>query len=313
MGATMELVRWLPPILIGFYVLTRWRMYDRHRHVLESTITTGVLVLGSYGVVQYFLVPSWDAFWMVNSGMHSIGHPSPRQVRVFSMLDSPGPFAMILGTGLVMLFIKDGFFPIISAVPGYLSFLLCRVRGAWIGWMLAIGTIIWLVKGRLRTRLLVSLTAIVILTIPLAVQGPIADQTASRAQTLANIEQDGSYRARIALYQAVPQRILINPVGWGLGSRSMDSGVLMLFWNLGWFGGLSYIAGLSLMVFNLTHEATYFGKIVCGVAAAHLLQLLAGPEPLQQGPSVLFWSLMSLGIASKLSARSSKAHPRPVA
>jgi hypothetical protein len=95
----------------------------------------------------------------------------------------------------------------------------------------------------------------------------------------------------------------MNPIGWGLGSRSMDSGLLMLFWSLGWVGAASYLIGLSLMVSNLVHEATYFGKIVCGVAAAYLLQLLAGPEPLQQGPSVLFWSLMSLGIASKLSAK----------
>jgi len=302
-GATMGLVKWLPPILTGFYVLTRWQTYGRYRQVLENTLTWGVLVLGAYGMLQYFLVPSWDAFWMYNADMHSIGQPYPYRVRVFSLLDSPGPFAITLGTGLIMLFASKGVLPILAAVPGYIGFLLSRVRGAWIGWIVSLSVIVFLTKGRLRIRLLATMVAIIVLTTPLAIQGPIAQETAQRVQTLENVQQDGSFRARMALYRAVPIRLATNPIGWGIGSRSMDSGILTLFWNLGWPGGFLYLAGVALMVRNIFRKPTFFGKIVGGVAAGYLIQFFAGSQLAVQVTGVLFWSLTGLAVASKVAAR----------
>lgn len=300
---TMTLVSWLPPILTGFYVLARWRKYERHRQVLERTLTWGVLLIGVYGLIQYFFLPAWDAFWMRQSGMINVGQPYPYHVRIFSMLDSPGPFAVTLGTGLIMLFIGWGVLPILAAVPGYVSFLLAQVRGSWIGWMVAISTIIYLVKGRLRTRLLAMSGAILILTLPLAMQGPIANQTVSRAQTLTNLEEDGSFRARMSMYQSTSGSILTNPIGSGMGSRGFDSGIMTLLWNLGWPGGALYLSGLALLLLGLYKESTFFGKIVGGVAAGYLVQFLAGGQLLGQVSGVLFWSLTGLAIASKVASQ----------
>jgi hypothetical protein len=308
MRTTMTLVSWLPPILTGFYVLARWRMYPRHRQVLERTLTWGVLILGVYGIVQYFFLPAWDAFWMRNSGMINLGRPYPYQVRPFSMLDSPGPYGVVMGVGVVMLFIGRGFLPIIAAVPGYIGFLLARVRGSWIGWLVAVGTIIYFVKGPLRTRLIGMATAIFILTFPIVVQSPVASQTSSRAQTLTNLEEDGSFNARMAMYRTVTPRILTNPVGWGLGSRGFDSGIVTLFWNLGWPGGFLYLGGLILLLLNLYNESTFFAKIVGGVAAGYLIQFFAGGQLLGQATGVLFWSLTGLAVASKLVVRNTSKH-----
>jgi hypothetical protein len=216
------------------------------------------------------------------------------------MLDSPGPFAVTLGASLVMLFIGRGLLPIIAAVPGYMSFLLAQVRGSWIGWMVAISAIIYFVKGRLRVRLLGMATAILVLTLPLALQGPVANQTASRAQSLTNIEEDVSFRARMSMYQTAPKRILTNPVGWGMGSSSFDSGIVTLFWNLGWPGGFLYLGGIALLLLNVLKGSTFFGKIVGGVAAGYLIQFFAGGQLLGQVTGVLFWSLTGLAVASKL-------------
>ena len=302
-GATMTLVGWLPPILTGFYVLARWRIYPRHRQVLERTLTWGVLVIGVYGIIQYFFLPAWDAFWMRQSGMINVGQPYPYQVRIFSMLDSPGPFAVTLGVGLIMLFIGRGLLPIVAAVPGYIGFLLAQVRGTWIGWMVAIGTIFLTVTGRLRIRLLWMTAAILILTFPLVIQGPIAGQTTSRAQSLTNLEEDGSFRARMSMYQSTTVRILMNPIGWGLGSRGFDSGIITLFWNLGWPGGFLYLSGLAFLLLELYRESTFFGKIVGGVAAGYLIQFFAGGQLLGQVSGVLFWSLTGLAVASKVATR----------
>ena len=301
--STMTLVSWLPPVLTGFYVLARWRIYPRHRQVLERTLTWGVLILGIYGTIQYFFLPAWDAFWMRSSGMINVGLPYPQQVRIFSTLDSPGPFAITLGVGLIMLFIGRGLLPILAAVPGYIGFLLAQVRGTWIGWVVAIGTIFLTVTGRLRTRLLWMIAAVLILTFPLVIQGPIAGQTTSRAQTLTNLEEDGSFRARMSMYQSTTARILMNPIGWGLGSKGFDSGIITLFWNLGWLGGLLYLSGLAFLLLDLYKESTFFGKIVGGVAAGYLIQFLAGGQLLGQVSGVFFWSLIGLAIASKVATR----------
>ncbi|MDF9715016.1 hypothetical protein INN71_12890 [Nocardioides sp. ChNu-153] len=55
------------------------------------------LAIAGYGLVQFQFLPSWDRAWMVASNLSSIGAPVPGQVRVFGSLESPGPYALVLG------------------------------------------------------------------------------------------------------------------------------------------------------------------------------------------------------------------------
>ena len=299
-GATRQLLAWLPPLLTGFYVLNRWHLSNQHIQVLKRTLTWGVLILGLYGILQFHALPAWDAFWMRSAEMNSIGQPYPHQVRIFSMLDSPGPFAVSMTTGLILLFAERGFLPLIAAVPGYASFLVVGVRGAWIGWMVAVGTIISQVTGQLRSRLIMVLVAVTVITIPVILTSPMAERTTNRVETFEDIERDGSVKARVRLYSNAPFRIMMNPVGWGLGSRSMDSGILMLFWQLGWPGSFLYLSGLALLFRDVLHGGALFNKIVIGIAAAYGIQFFAGGQLLSQVSGVLFWSLTSLSIAAHI-------------
>lgn len=296
-GATMQFVRWLPPLLTGIYVLNRRPLARQHVKVIKTSITLGVLLLGLYGIVQFYMPPEWDAFWMRNADMNSIGHPYPYQIRIFSMLDSPGPFAATMGAGLILLFYRSGLLQLVAAVPGYVSFLLAEVRGAWIGWVVAVGAIIAITRGRIRTRLLTVALVATTLTVPVVLTGPIADRVGSRMETLENIEEDGSVQARLRLYRSAPIRILLNPVGWGLGSRSMDSGILTLFWQLGWAGSLLYLSGLALLLRDLFRGSSLFAKIVLGIAASYCFQFFAGGQLLGGITGVLFWTLTSLSVA----------------
>ena len=130
-AATFNLMEWLCPLLIGFHVLAHWRSYPQHRKAVRSTFTMAVIVLGAYGVIQFIMPAPWDAFWMVQSGMSSIGHPVPFRVRVFSTLNAPGPFAMTMMAGLMILFDGRNTLSKIAILPGYAAFLLAIVRGAW--------------------------------------------------------------------------------------------------------------------------------------------------------------------------------------
>jgi hypothetical protein len=296
-GATRQLLSWLPPLLTGFYVMNRWQLAEAHTRVIKRTLTWGVLFLGVYGIAQFQLAPPWDAFWMQNTAMESIGQPYPGEVRIFSTLDSPGPFAVTVTTGLIVLFAGRGFLPILAAIPGYVSFLIVGVRGAWIGWMVALGTIVSQVRGQLRNRLFGVLVAVTLVTVPVVLTGDMGERTTNRIQTLENLEQDGSFKARVRLYSAAPARILMNPVGWGLGSRTMDSGILTLFWQLGWPGSLLYLTGLALLLWDVFQGQSFFAKVVMGVAASYAIQFFAGAQLLSQITGVLFWSLSSLAVA----------------
>ena len=60
------------------------------------------LVAALYGIAQFYLLPSWDARWMMASKLASVGKPQPGLVRVFGMSESPGPYALLVGAALVV-------------------------------------------------------------------------------------------------------------------------------------------------------------------------------------------------------------------
>ncbi|MEO1591177.1 MAG: O-antigen ligase domain-containing protein, partial [Cyanobacteria bacterium J06632_22] len=94
---------WSVPVLFGFHLYANWRDYPQQRQLVYRCFLWGVLVMGSYGLFQYLVAPGWDRYWMVNSEMPVIGSPEPLQVRVFSTLNSPGPFAQVMSAGLILL------------------------------------------------------------------------------------------------------------------------------------------------------------------------------------------------------------------
>ena len=69
MAATYDLANWVYPLLIGFHIMVNARDYPEYRDVLLSTFMWGMLVMGLYGVVQYFVMPQWDVLWMIGSDM----------------------------------------------------------------------------------------------------------------------------------------------------------------------------------------------------------------------------------------------------
>ena len=70
------------------------RDYPEYRDVLLSTFMWGMLVMGLYGVVQYFVMPQWDVLWMIGSDMERTGRAGAvrRRARAHDELMNFGPF-----------------------------------------------------------------------------------------------------------------------------------------------------------------------------------------------------------------------------
>lgn len=298
--ASMGLLEWLIPIFIGFHVYALWRQYPVHRRVIRSTFVFGGFVLGTYGVLQFFVLPPWDAFWMVGSGMNSIGPPIPLELRVFSTLDAPGAFASLIIPSLLLVFDSRSMLGKMSIVPVFISFLLTFVRSAWGGWVIGMFFIAWQSTGRLRLRLIAVTTIAALIIVPITLTGSMADRTTERVETFANLSEDGSLIERQEMYQTYTIEALLNPLGAGLGSIAFDSGFVTILWQAGWVGSFFFLGGLLWLTWKVIRPSSItdpFLVILSSVVMSYLFLMAFG-----QAFGVLgcvLWSFMGLILAGR--------------
>ena len=316
-AATFNLMEWICPLLIGFHVLVHWRTYPQHKSVIRSTFTLGVILLGVYGIIQWIMPAPWDRFWMVESGMTSIGHPEPFRVRVFSMLNAPGPFAMTMMSGLLILFDAKSVGARAAMVPGYVSFLLAMVRGAWGGWLLALFFVVSKMTGKMRVRLIGLLVLAAMLIVPLQFIGPAstgAEVVGNRMNTIGDLQEDGSFKHRMAMYQTRAKSFVLNPVGEGLGfigggsrndegqTRNLDSGILALFAALGWVGTGLYVTGVVLFFMAILKNRPWNGDqlaiLLTGICISYMFLMLFANQVISL-KGVMIFSFLSLSLSSR--------------
>ncbi|HET6566628.1 MAG TPA: O-antigen ligase family protein [Rhodothermales bacterium] len=315
-SAMFGVLQWLMPVMMGLHVLLLWQDYPEHRRVIRETFTWGILLMGLYGIYQFINPPPWDAHWLTYSGMtSSMGQPEPYSIRIFSTLNSTGPFAIMTMVGLVLLFDGRGFMAPVAAIPGYISLLLTLVRAAWGGWLIALAFLALRVRGSARSRLFVFLLVGVGLSVPLVlINAPMSERVTNRMGTVGNIGEDGSFQARLDLYARASPRIATSLIGEGIGSYgtaaklstgsavNFDSGVLQIPITLGWLGTFLYIGGLAIMVsrvWRIREEDTdRFAVIVTGVVLA-LLVLLIFQNQLIGTSGMVTWIFLGLALAAE--------------
>jgi hypothetical protein len=324
MAATYDLANWLYPVLLGFHLMVHASDYPTYRKVMLDTFIWGLLIMGAYGIVQFFIMPPWDAMWMLGSQMNSQGDPVPLGVRVFSTMNSSGPFALVAMTALTFVMAGTQRSRWLAGGLGFVSFGLCLVRSAWGGW--AIAMVLQLIKATNKVRLRILLGAIVLvaLSVPLLTVGPVADRMATRLQTMTNLSNDSSYTARNEFYTAFAVTAFSDVTGEGFGATgtstklassngelskygSFDSGVMNVPFVLGWPGALMYLSGVGLMLtrafrasFSLRDDK--YAQACLSLALSMIGILIFANTFVSTGGSLLFMSLYSI-LAARHHAR----------
>jgi hypothetical protein len=123
------------------------------------------MVLGAYGIFQFYVLPSWDRTWMIASRLESIGQPAPGLVRVFGTSESPGPFALVLGAALIVTVVRlserlrpsESVFLAACAATSSFALLLTGVRTALLG--VGLGLLVVALRT-LRPKLVVLLAVV---------------------------------------------------------------------------------------------------------------------------------------------------------
>jgi hypothetical protein len=313
-SAARSLLDWLTPILFGFYFFVNWRNYPQYRENIRRTFLWGVLMTGVYGVYQYLVAPEWDRFWLIHSGMtSSSGTPEPLGIRVWSTMNSPGPFGLFMMAGLILLFSSRDALRFPAAAFGYLAFLLSLVRSAWGGWLVALIILVSSLKSQLQIRLIITIFAISLCVFPLSTMEPFSKVISSRIETISNIQEDGSFNDRSSLYNRNLQSAFSNGLGNGLGgfwvvdedtgaikTAALDSGILDIFFSLGWFGGIPYLGGLILLLARVVRfsesRSDIFLRAVRAIGIAACSQLIFANSAISFG-GLITWGFLGLTIA----------------
>jgi hypothetical protein len=293
LAATYAMLGWLAPTFFGLHLAVHWERYPQYRSVTQQAFLWGVLVLGVYGVLQFFDPPAWDRFWMVNSQMRSIGSPEPRHVRVFSLLNSPGPFATVMAAGLLLLFASRRALWIPAAAVGFLAFMLSQLRAAWLCWLLGMIMFAGYLSARSGLRF-VRMVIVLGLMIPFVVGESAAKVIAHRILTFRDLSGDASYRDRVWFLHDAGEAVFANPLGKGLGTtggatlldsgeegiQHFDNGILEIFYSLGWVSGTLYMIGVLWLLWQSLRRVEgsddLFAKAARAAAIATLATAAAG-------------------------------------
>ncbi len=303
-GVLVSTLEWLTPILISFHLFVNWQYYPEYRQNMQRCFRWGVLVMAVYGVVQYLVAPEWDRFWIKNVielGGTSFGLPQPLGIRVFSTMNSPGPFALTMMAGLLLLLTDQSNLRFFAMVFGYLAFLLTLVRSAWLGWFLGLLIFISSLKAHLQIRLIITIFILGMCAFPLTTVEPFSEVISARVQTLSNLQEDGSYQARSDTYDRALGTALFEPIGNGLGLPGVDSAVVDLFLAMGWVGAIPYLSGVALLLFKLSQcIERRFDTFVSAASAISLssLSLVLLGNPLIEFPGVILWSFLGIALAA---------------
>jgi O-antigen ligase/polysaccharide polymerase Wzy-like membrane protein len=306
---------WLVPLALGYHFAVQPERYPGFARATQSAFAWGALGMGIYGILQFVHPMPWDQFWMLNSGMGSIGQPIAYQVRVFSTLNSPLPFAVTMLAALLILLTRRPLVHWVVGAPAYVSFLLSLARTAWLAWVIGVLTYAAYLSGRARMRVLSLAGAFVVVLVLLLALGTVVEPIKARFQSLGELQEDVSYNERATLYVDYARNIIAAPLGQGLGytggatrlasqegARDLDSGIIDIFVSLGWVGALLVGFGMVTMVLRLLrrreapddHFAAAARGIVLGLLGAILsLNTLAGLA------GAVFWGALGLALAAQ--------------
>ncbi len=256
-------LRWAVPPCVGLLVALDTGRREEYRDIVQRALTIGAVLMSAYAVYQYLFVPPWDAFWMNNVEMDSIGTPEPFLIRVFSTMNSPGSMATFLMCGVLMILPSRGLLRWPALGMAATAILLSIVRAVWLGTALGFIFVLfagrgWRVRGSILAAILVLFVALSALTqVPEA-----AVMINARLESLTSLSGDTSATDRSNSYRDFfNYRLARDPFGRGLAisgtySTYMDQGETMIIDGavieigtaMGVIGGILYLAAVLALV-----------------------------------------------------------------
>jgi hypothetical protein len=290
-AALFEALRWLLPVAMAAFIMAEPLQAEAVRRGVVQGLCMILPVLTVYGVEQFLSPPQWDIYWMWNVGNDTFGQAEAFKIRVFSMMNAPGPvavfsaYAMILlaGDSLIALAIATATLPLLG---------LTLLRTAWLALGAGMVALVLRASGRRRLILLAGIGGICFAATALltseVLPPEISNLVADRLSTFTQLGTDTSANARLDVYDQFFARLSASPWGEGFGANastvslagtkkdlvSIDSGLLEAFLVYGILAGTLYFVALGSFVFEAWRLLPRLGAkfdgnfaVVCGLLA----------------------------------------------
>ncbi len=302
---------------------------------LERTLLYALVPLAIYGIAQYFVpLTAWDDNWVTSTDLGSIKAPQEGHIRIFSTLNSPFTFAIVLAIGIVFgVSMRKRLGPaLLYLVPLILALALTFVRSAWLS--LIIGLIVYAAAGRGRAAgktvamILVGLVAVVVL----GSSNPTTKAFTDRLTSLGD-PNDLSAKERLETTNRLLPESVKQPLGAGIGQAGLasnlseskesgvvdvDNGYVALIYQVGPLGFLMVVwamfgcVGAAIRALGrASPPARFHHAAVLGILVM-LLVAQASADVLFGFPGAIFWYLCGLSVAAvagETVREPGKAHP----
>ena len=264
--AVFGAAEWLAPIGVGvFAVIALRQSQGAVRTVVDGlAVLTGAVAL--YGIYQYWTLPEWDEFWLVNVALDSQGSADVGEFRIFATSNSTGVLAVAVALLMLVLLWHYRFAYALPLTLSAVMLALTLVRVAWL--MVAVGVlVVVLTSGRQRLFSLLATLGVVAAALSFLPSfsgdlGVVVDeQLSTRLQSFTDLSGDNSFQDRDEFLGEALDAVATQPLGYGFGSSggaarsaegtaavgSFDNGWLNIPYTLGWIGAVAYLAGLSAL------------------------------------------------------------------
>jgi hypothetical protein len=323
-AAAFDWANWLEPIFFGIFLIVDEQGAEENKEALLKVFTYGLIIIGAYGIYQFFSPPAWDSEWLTNSNLHSAGAAVSGQLRIWSTLNSPGTYGVFLMGSLAFIIVARGPAKVVAAGVGFPAFALCEVRTAWGAWAIAVLFIFFRLKGKSRVRLAMFALATAIVVVPILTVGPIANVVSNRFNSLGALQNDRSANAREGLYSTIIPALATNPLGSGFGATGpasklsagtgggIDSGLLLIPLTFGWAGSLVFFWALYAIAMDVL--AAYFRireptmAASCGTFFGILGAMIFGPV-FNGAQGMIGWVAIGLSLSIASSQRRMRQMP----
>jgi hypothetical protein len=321
-AAALEGLNWLLPPLFGWWLaaVARPRIAEMEE-MLRRAVFDIAAVAGTYAVYQFAAIPPWDAEWMRNVEMTSIGIPEPFAVRVFGTFHAPGVLAMFLVVPLALWLARPNVRQFSIVCVSSVALLLSQVRAAWIGFCLAAVLVMVRLPPRARLRAAI-LVPVACLTVILLMASPEAAEIAQhRIASFTSPSNDDSAVSRLTGHAVAFGYAAQHPFGAGIGISDpemdkfmgkRDSMFVAALVQFGVIGATIYLLGfcaLTAVIWRYYRVAERPDAL--GLAAAGIGLLSTAFFGTATAPSgVVLWAVAGVAAGSRATgARAILAQP----
>ncbi|HEV8695080.1 MAG TPA: hypothetical protein VGQ93_12985 [Lysobacter sp.] len=292
-ASAVDLLKWSVGPLAAVYLLGYRGDLAEMRRILENCLIAATTAMALYGIAQFLAPGAWDAEWMRNVieiGMDSIGRPEPFAVRVFSTMNSPGAFGVVMLVGIVVALKR----PLAMALPllGCLlvALALCQYRTLWAATALALLMLLFTRPQALRIQNVLAALGLILALSSTALLPEIRNTVMQRAGTLTDLRSDHSGEERLVQYRVLSTGdSMMAGEGFGLAGAVrrfsdlprtvIDSGLIDTWRSLGFLVGTAYLGALGIQIlrtFGSRPEAAHDLDFDRAVVVASFIQLPMG-------------------------------------